>query len=465
MRSGEVKKMREKTLHYFSQFHNFITSQLLIFAICVICGVNASAAETLTLREAISAALENNPQLKAFNWTVQSQKEDSNMAKSHLYPKLSIEEKFTRTDNPTYGFMAKLNQERFTQQDFAIDSLNHPDDISDFQTSFSFEQPVFVPRIFYGINLSERELDAKKTEFERAKSEVARNVVRSALMIQTAKEYLRISQSALNDAQEHKRLASLRYDTGLGLYSDVLRADAGIKNAEVMMAKAEGNLEIAMRTLGLVTGSAGPVDIVDEKPSLVLDDLTVYLEAANQREDLKAVNLRYENTMKNVEMEKAIFLPEIGIGGSYLLNDHKSPFASEGESYVFTAFLRWNLFDASLYHKVKKAEADANEMKQRASGLGQEIQFRVNEAYIRIREKGKTLSLSKAALEDAAEALRLVRTRYENGLAPVVDLLDTQVMLDNARAKNLEAENEYVNSIVDLYYQSGMLLKGLGVGD
>ena len=418
-------------------------------------------AETLTLQEAINIALKNNSNLKAYYWSVQSQKEDYSAAKSDLYPKIRIEEKFTRTNNPTYGFMAKLNQERFTQEDFAVDNLNNPRDISDFQTSFSFEQPIFVPKIYYGINLARGELNARNKDLDRMKSEVTRNIVRSSLLIQTAKQFFSVSELALKDAQEHKRLAGLRYEAGLGLYSDVLRADAGIKNAEAEAARSEGDLEIAKRALGLLLGRNEPIDMVDEKPFLPLDDLTIYLDAAIQREDLKALNSRYENSVNAVKMERSIFLPEIGIGGSYLLNDHKDPFSPEGESYIFSTFLKWNLFDASLYHKVKKAEADANEIKQRLSGLEQEIQFRVNEAYIRIREREKTVSLAKTALADSEEALRLVRTRYENSLAPMVDLLDTQLMLDNARVRLIEAENEYMNSIVDLYYQSGMLLKSL----
>lgn len=435
----------------------FITVFIIITSVMI----NSAAAETLTLQEAINTALENNSDLKVYYWSVQSQKEDYSAAKSNLYPKIRIEEKFIRTDNPTYGFMAKLNQERFTQEDFGLDNLNDPRDISDYQTSLSFEQPLFTPKLYHGISIAGGELDARNKDLDRMKNEVTRNIVRSALLIQTSKQFIGVSESALRDAQEHKRLAALRYEAGLGLYSDVLRADAGIKNAEAEMARSEGDLEIAKRALGLLLGRSEPVDIVDEKLILPLDDLTVYLDASIQREDLKALNERYENSINAVKMERSVFLPEVGIGGSYLLNDHKDPFSPEGESYIFTAFLRWNLFDASLYHKVKKAEADANGIKQRLSGLEQEIQFRVNEAYIRIREKEKAVSLAKTALADSEEALRLVRTRYENSLAPVVDLLDTQLMLDNARAGLIKTENEYMNSIVDLYYQSGMLLKAL----
>jgi len=423
--------------------------------------INSVAAETLTLQKAVSVALENNSDLKAHYWSIKSQKEDYGAARSNLYPKIGIEEKFTRTDNPTYGFMARLNQERFAQDDFAIDSLNNPRAISDFQTSFNFEQPLFIPKLYYGMKLAEGELHARNKDLDRMKSEVARNVVRSALLIQTAKQFIGVSELALKDAQEHKRLAGLRYETGLGLYSDVLRADTGIKNAEAEVARSEGDLEIAKRALGLLLGRNEAVDIIDEKPVLPLDDLSIYLDAAVQREDVKALNARYENSIRAVKMEKSVFFPEIGIGGSYLLNDHRGPFSAEGESYIFSAFLKWNLFDASLYHKVKKAEAESNGIKQHLSGLEKEIQFRVHEAYIRIREKEKTVFLAKTALADSEEALRLVRTRYENSLAPIVDLLDTQLMLDNARAGLIKAENEYVNSIVDLYYQSGMLLKTL----
>ncbi len=418
-------------------------------------------AETLTLQEAVNIALENNTLLKAHSWSVRSREEDLKAAKGQVYPNIRIEEKFIRTDNPTYGFMAKLNQERFSQEDFVIDSLNDPRDISDFQTSFSFTQPIIAPRIHYGISLAQRELDARNAEGERVKDEVTRAVIKNSLMIQTAKEYLSVSRLALENAREHRRLASLRHDTGTGLYSDVLRADAAIKDAEVLIAKAEGDLEKAQRAFGLVLGRTEPVDMIDEKPFLPLYDITVYLEAAAQREDVKALNLRYENALANIKMEKSVFMPELGLEGSYQLNDHKDPFSPEGESYMVAAFLRWNLFDASLYHRVKKAEADAMEIKERAEGLKQEIQFRVHEAYIRIKEKEKTRSLAEAARDDTGEALRLVRTRYENSLSPMVDLLDIQVMADRSRAQAVEAANDYLNAVIDLYYESGTLLKTL----
>jgi outer membrane protein len=436
-----------------------LTARFLFPAFLIFIFINTADAERLTLKQAIQTALEDNPALKSYRWTLQAQKEDVKTAKGHLYPKLKIEERYQRTDNPTYDFMSRLNQERFTEEDFLIESLNDPADISDFQTSFSFEQPLFVPGVYAGINMAGNELEAKQAEYQRKKEEVILNVVKTFHMIESAQKYVKAAQKGIEDAQEHKRLAALRYDAGMGLQSDVLRAGVAVKKAESTLVRAESNLEVAGRALGLLLGRTGPVDVEEDKPLLPLIDIGLYLDASAQREDLKALKLRYENSKQAIKMERSVLLPEAGVGGSYFLNDHNSPFSPEGESYILTGFLRWNLIDASVHHRIKKAQARVHEAEENLTGFENEIHFRINEAYIRVREKEQDLSLSEAVLKEAEEALRLVSIRYENSLAPMVDLLDTQAVVDGARAQLLEAENEYLDAIADLYYQGGILLK------
>ncbi len=438
---------------------------LPIMILAIIFSADSVYAEILTLKQAISIALKENPGLKSYKWQLKAQKEDLNSAKGHLYPKVRFEERFQRTNNPTYGFMSKLNQERFTQNDFLIDSLNNPADISDFQTSFSIEQPLYVPGLHDGINMAGRELEAQESEFRMKKEKITLNVFRAFYMIHTGKEHLKAAKKAMKDALEHKRLASLRFDSGTGLYSDMLRSDVAVNRAETMLIKAESNLEIAKRSLGLILGRTEPVDIMGEGLRLPLNDHNGYLTAAKQREDLKAMRLRQKVSKRAVRKEKAAFLPEAGIGASYFLNDHKNPFSPEGESYLLAGYLRWDLFDASTSHNIKKAKAKMHQIKEALIGMEIEINFMVNESYIRIKEKEQALSLFRAGIKEAEEALRLVRVRYENSLAPMVDLLDTQLMLDNARVKLVEAENDYLNAIATLYYQSGLLLKTVSINN
>ncbi len=434
----------------------------VIMSVLLLClQVNFANGETVTLQQSVSIALKDSPALRSYHWIVEAQKQEVKTAKGSLFPKVKIEERYQRTDNPTYGFMSKLNQERFTQDDFIIGALNNPRDISDFQTSLSFEQPLFLPGVYSGVRISGKELEAKQAEYQRKKEEVILHVVKTFTMVQTAREYLTAARKGMEDAREHKRIASLKYETGAGLYADVLRAEVSVKSAESMLVRAESNHDVARRRLGLVLGRTGPVDVSGDKPVLPVDHLQSYIDASVQRNDLNALRLRYKNSKTAVEREKSVFLPEIGLGGSYFLNDHEDPFSPEGESYVIAGFLRWNLFDASAYHRIGKAKTMVREAEEHISGLEKEIHFRVNEAYIRVREMEQNLSLSRALLTEAEEALRLVRLRYENALAPLVDLLDTQAVLDRARAGQAEADNAYLNAIAELYYQSGILLTTL----
>ncbi len=434
----------------------------LFFGFFLIFGaLNSAAAETVTLEQAVNIALKENPALRAYTWRVQAQKENVRVARGYLYPRVRIEEKFLRTNNPTYTFMSKLNQERFVQDDFLIDSLNNPDDISDFQTSISFEQPLFAPAVYLGIDMSERELDAKRAEFKRKKDEIVLKVTKAFLMVETSREYLMAARAAIRDAEEHKRIAMTRYDVGAGLYSDVLKAEVALKKAEANVVKSESNLDVAGRALGLLLGRTVPISVSGDKPVLPVDDINIYLDSARNRNDLNAMQLRHENARKAVKMEKSVFIPEAGIGGSYNMNDHNRLFGSEGKSYQLMGFLRWNIFDVSQYHKVSEAKANARAVEEGLSGLEKEINFRINEAYTRVKEKERNFALARAVASESEEALRLVSTRYENSLAPIVDLLDTQTMRDSARAGVAAAENEYLESILELYYQSGTLLKRL----
>ncbi|NOY39069.1 MAG: TolC family protein [Nitrospirae bacterium] len=147
------------------------------------------------------------------------------------------------------------------------------------------------------------------------------------------------------------------------------------------------------------------------------------------------------------------------MGGKYQMNDHNAPFGAEGQSYQLMVFVRLNIFDATTSHRIKKASAAAREVQEYYSGLEKEIRFRIHEAYGRVEERRKNLELLRAALKEAEEARRLLEVRYENSLARIVDLLDTQTVLDRTRARLIEAEKDYSVSIAELYFQSGVLLK------
>ena len=68
------------------------------------------------------------------------------------------------------------------------------------------------------------------------------------------------------------------------------------------------------------------------------------------------------------------------------------------------------------------------------------------------------MEIARAAVAAAEEGTRLVKSRYENQLARMIDLLDMQTALNGARADLVRARNDLQNSRAQLEYASGELL-------
>lgn len=441
-------------------------SYCLIFVMVLLSSNSYAVAQDkrFSLKEAVNYALQNNYELKALQSGLMAQKEDIAIAKSHLLPKLTFEGRFMRTNNPVYSFMSKLNQSRFTINDFEITSLNNPRSISDFQTSLSIEQPVYVKKAYVGIDMSKKEFEAKTEELNHRRQEIAMKVVEAFLAIRSAKEMFEASKQSLQEAQEHLKIAQLRYKNELGLFSDTLRAETMLKEAEQQVVTAEKNLNLAKKALALLMGIEGSVDIEDEGLTLTAKELTYYQNHLSQRKDLRAMQMRLENAHNNIRLTQADFYPIVGIGGSYQINDHRRPFGAEGDSWQVMAFLRWNIFDGTKrYHETSKAKHQAKQISDSLTEMKRGLAYKLYEAYQNYLEAMKNLEIANKAYETAKEGMRLVKVRYENGLSPIVDLISAKSSLDRARANLIMRDSELKRTIANLSFESGLILKELAI--
>ena len=452
---GQHKRSFTKRLAYFL---------LAAISACTLPGGEVSAGEVMTLRAAVTQALAKNHEIAAFTNSLAASKEDIGIARSNLMPKLSLEERFLRTNNPTYVFMSKLNQGRFTMQDFAIDSLNDPAPESDFQTSLAVFQPLLAMQASIGIDMSETAYAAKEEEYFRKQEAVALQVATTYLMAQMAEEYIHVAQKGLEDVSEHLRIARVSYKNGLGLYADTLRASTAVTEAEQKLVSAEKNLKVAQRSLGLLLGLEQSIRTTTDDLELTLHDLEHYTISTRARRDIQSMQHHFTNAQNNLRLNEAAYFPTLGVGSSYQLNDAEMPFGSDGESWQVFALFKWELFDGSKRrHEKQKAHYQIAETREHLARLMDAATFQVFESFLGVEEARKNSELAKSALATAEEGQRLVRIRYENSLSPLVDLLDAQMSLDQARTNVLVREKEQQLATLKLCFESGIILPELGV--
>ncbi len=420
-----------------------------------------------SLPEAVRFALRNNEEIKATGFALAAGKEDIGLAKSGLAPRFSFEERAMRTNNPGYVLSLKMNQNRFSALDLAgaPATFNQPGAINDYQSSLGFEQLLFARKASLGVTMAEGEYAAQAGDYQRKRQEIALRVVQSFLAVHTASQYITAREQTLADAREHLRVAESRYNSGLGLYSDMLRASTAVFAAEQRLVSARKNLEVARRQLGLILGLDGSAAVKDDFPAVpTVNALDHYNAAALKRPDVVSLATRYENARRGVEAARAGYLPVLGVGASYQYNDRNHLFGSEGESWLVSAFLRWDVFDGGrTASELKKAKMALQGSAENLQGTKKAVLFKVYDAYLSVEEAGKNVELAKASASSAEEGKRLVEKRYFASLSPLVDLLDAQVNLDEARANLVARENEYRLAVAVLDFESGLILKSLAI--
>ncbi len=419
---------------------------------------------SLPFREIIALSLKYNHNMRAIEDLVEAEKSIVGIARGNFFPSLTFEERFMRTNNPTAVFSFKLNQQKFKEVDFDIQALNDPDAISDFQTSISFHQSVLDFKNLANLRRAKFDFKAAKQRLRSKREKLVFKVIDACLRIQAAQEFVHVKEKSLEEAREHLRIASLRFEQGLGLLSDKLRATTEVKNAERELVSAMKDLKTAKLMLGLLLGITEPVTSTDTIPRLELKSLEYYLENVPNREDVVSLEYKYKSAKEAVKLNQSQYIPILGVGGTYQLNDGDSPFGSDGSSWFLSAYMRWNIFDGGIReYKISQSKKIASSLKERVSGIRKLAIFEVKRAYLEVEEAKKNLELAVQALETAEEGARLVTKRYENSISPFVDLLNAQVNLNNARANVVVSRNKYDMSIVGLNLVSGTLFEELGI--
>lgn len=419
----------------------------------------AAAQQRLTLAEATSEALAKSDLLRVEDARVAGASGAVAAARGNLLPTIAFEERFLATDNPAYDFSVKINQGKFTPADLqgAPGTFNNPDPIGDFQTTITLTQPIYSRRAILGVAMARAEAGAVNLDRARRREEVAHQVLQAWLGAQAAEAYRETALRAEEDAAEHLRLAGVAESAGTGLASDRLRAEVALAESRRMRLTVENDLEIARRGLGLAVGREEALAPAESEPGIPESDLETLIAGAAGRADLRALAARVSNARRAAKLAGAARLPEVGLTGSLQANDPDVPFGTAGTSYMVGLGVTWRLFDGFRTRAAEaQAEAQARQAESYLAALTKEARFRVREAWLRLEEARAGIAIAASALAAAEEGVRLVRVRYENGLAPMVTLLDAQGALNRARSDAARAQAGVASARGELLFRAGV---------
>ncbi len=309
---------------------------------------NEPFSESISLTEAIHIAVGQNPEIKAARFQMDAVKSNFLKARSGFYPQLSFAQAFTRTTNPMWAFGTKLNQGVIASSDFDPDSLNDPDAINNFASTFSLSWPIYEGgRTKLDWEQAKEKLSVASLALERTRQNVIARTATAYVGLVLAQKDIMVINEALKTAEANIKMIRSRYNSGLVVKSDLLRTMVRRADLEQKQLMAKSRLKIGEAMLNAVMGSG------DAKPLNPVTPLTIAPEIAGtidywvntalqNRPEMEKWFLAEDIAKKEIKKSRAHHYPDVNLVGNYEINT--KDFSDSADNYTIGAVLKINIF-------------------------------------------------------------------------------------------------------------------------
>jgi outer membrane protein len=418
----------------------------------------------ITLQHAVTIALAKNPLHKAALADTKQSSADVREARSVLMPRVTFSETATRGNDPVYVFGSRLRQQRFTADDFSLNKLNTPLPFGNFSTRFGGTWSLFDSFASWrGVNRAKQMNDAAGYQLERTDQEIVFRVVDAYYGVLLATKQLELAEQALKTAQSILDRSQSRFDSGLVVESDLLTAKVRMAARRQELIRARNNLDLAEAELNTALGvsmdsSFQPTDTLKELMPAVPLLQDVEKLALMNRPDLKRIQSEQAAQRESVAIAKSSFGPRVNAFAGWEMDNPTFVAGGGGNNWLGGLEMQIDLFQggakrAALAHERARQEK-VTAMQQIASDG---VRLEVRRAYYNLDSARQEVEVTRAAIAQAQDSLRINQDRYDSGLTTVTDLLGAEEAALHSQTDYWEAVYRFHTSYASLELASGSL--------
>jgi len=423
---------------------------LLLFPFQVAGAAPASAAPpapTVTLEDAVGAALTNHPDATVAAAQTDIADAQVRQARAPLLPEVGL------TGRYDYAWS---------------DSL--ADDAPEASGDDSYGATLSGSLLLWDFGRSRNRWRSATAAFEAAKGDA--DGTRQAIVLEARLAYfdaletralIQVARESLGNQESHLAQTEEFVRTGTRAEIDLARLRTAVAQARAALIRAENDHRMAKARLNRAMGVRGSIDYEVAPPPLPpLGDeqhatAELYASAVGHRPERTSQLAAIRGQEAGVRAARAWFLPSLRLGADagYTGQDWGEPTISTSVGVS----LNWTLFDGL----ASPAAADAARAQlvveqARLTGVEQQVWQEIEQARIAVSSARAELESAELAISSARELLRLAEERYAAGVGNSLELADAQLELTNAAAGRVRVE-------YDAAAARAQLLRALGRRD
>ena len=403
----------------------------------------------LTMKDAVTMALKQNPQVQIANLNVALSQQDEAIAKSALLPQLHGQVSQTvRKDNLEANFGGrKFPGLPSTIGPFPVVQLGPTGSVS-----------------IFDLTLYKRLQSARQDTVTGKAQELT---TREQTVLLTVSQYLAAMRNAatVKASQSRVELAQAIFDqatdlqkAGVGTGIDTLRANVQLQSEKQLLIVSETQLRTSLLGLArlLNAGENQRIELGDDLRSqkVAAPEIKEVATAYENRPEMKTALSRERSAELERQEARAEWLPKLSFSGGYLPTGvHVTDIL---ETYQAQVSLSIPLYTGGrLRANQRKAEIDVKRAEQDRKEVRNQITEQARTAQAELESAAREVDVASLGVKLATEEVAQSRDRFQAGVANNIEVVTAQDRLARASDDEIAALYRYSQAQADLAHAFG----------
>jgi len=417
----------------------------------------------ITLDQAIDLARRNSPEIQISQLEVERSRADLREAKAALWPSVTFESTIQRTESANGDLRVNRDRRLARVTGNTTREITPNFFLTTFDNIFRFDYDLGLGKARSSrIGIAKEQMHLRELELERISEALRLDVSNNYYNLQQADGRVRIGEAAVRNARKSLEDAEALERAGVGTRFDVLQAQVTLSNEQQNLTNSLRDQRTAQRRLAEILSANELINLTAADPIepvgswlLSLDETIV--AAFQNRAELEQQLVQRDLSDEQRKLALASVRPNLNLFATYnvsgLVTEDKSWQAVRGwaDGYTMGLRFRWNLFDGGAARAAaRQSIIDGEIAETRFEELRNQIRREVEEAFFSLEASFENISTAELGVEQAKEALRLARLRFQAGVGTQLEVIQQETDLTRAENNFLTAVIDYNRSLSEL---------------
>jgi len=433
-----------------------VKSLLILFSVIALPQL-VSAQQKLTLKDALTFALQNNTKIRKSRLDIEGGRYKVQEIRAQALPTLTGTAGLTY--NPIIGqqvvdFNGQLQTLKFGQK-------------WNSSAGVQLSQQIFNQQVFTGLQAARSSEEYYNLTSQLTEEQIIELVANNYYQVLVNRQQLNVIDTNIKNVKIIEKIITNQYQNGLAKKIDVDRIKVNLTNLETQREQTLNAITQLENQLKFSMGM--PVNNEIILPPTELTGVTQLPQfndslAVSNRTEVKLL----DNQDKLLSLQRkayvAEYYPSLALSGNYTYSSQSGGFdflSSNSSAIGFGSSaigltLKVPIFNGFLTRsKIRQADVDIQKAKEDRKETTNSLNLAYENAKIALRNSLNTITSQKKNAELANEIYRSTQNNYNNGLATLTDLLDTENALT-------EAQNSYTQALLNYKIAEIQLIKSNG---